>query len=341
MIWAIAERLLRAEDRDQRDVLLQGDEVVEQRRRDPAHRLRQDHVAQRLRLGQPDRERRVALAAVDRVDPGAVDLGDVGAVGERRARSPPSTTGSVGRPGQLAAPGSRSRSGRRAGSSGCRGRRRRRRSPAAAAGTAPAARLVRHQRDDAGRATSTATSTMQKSLTSSQKPLEDVGEGVLEDRPGEERLADLGPAGAGQDQRREAAEDDDAWRPRRSPAAPVRGGASRGLAHAARRSTRRLRRLARQAAAWSASASSGAPAAWLIQRWVIFSSSPEDFSSSTAWETQAVSGEPLSSSAPHWSPPGALNWPTIVAPRDLGRGQVERGRQVDDDGVDLARSSAR
>ena len=39
------------------------------------------------RLGQPDRERRVALAAVDRADPGAVDLGDVGAVGERRGRS--------------------------------------------------------------------------------------------------------------------------------------------------------------------------------------------------------------------------------------------------------------
>ena len=61
-ICADPERLQRAEDRDQGDVLLQGDEVVQQRRRHPAHRLRQDHVAHRLRLGQADRERRVALA---------------------------------------------------------------------------------------------------------------------------------------------------------------------------------------------------------------------------------------------------------------------------------------
>ena len=81
--------------------------------------------------------------------------------------------------------------------------------------------------------------------------------------------------------------------------------------------------------------SSGAPAALLIQRWVISSSSPDSSSSSTAWEMHAVSADSFSSSAPHWSPPGALNWPTIFAARDLRRGQVERGRQVDDDGVDL------
>ena len=85
-----------AEDRDQRDVLLQRDEVVEQRRPDAAHRLRQDHVAHRLALGQPDRERRVALAAVDRA------RSRPGRPRRRRrrrrasARSPPSTTGSVG-----------------------------------------------------------------------------------------------------------------------------------------------------------------------------------------------------------------------------------------------------
>ena len=79
-----------------------------------------------------------------------------------------------------------------------------------------------------------------------------------------------------------------------------------------------------------------APAAWLIQRWLISASSPESSSSSIAWETQAVSGESLASRAPHWSPPGAANWPTIVASRHLGGGQVERGRQVDDDRVDLA-----
>src|ERR1700759_1287077 len=49
-----AEGLLRADDRDQRDVLLQGDEVVQQRWGDPADRLRQDHVAHRLRLGEAD-----------------------------------------------------------------------------------------------------------------------------------------------------------------------------------------------------------------------------------------------------------------------------------------------
>ena len=40
-------------------------------------------MAQRLALGQPDRERGVALAAMDRVDAGPVDLGDVGAIGQR------------------------------------------------------------------------------------------------------------------------------------------------------------------------------------------------------------------------------------------------------------------
>ena len=42
------QRLDRAEDGDQRRVLLQGDEVVEQRRHDPAHGLRQDDEAHGL-----------------------------------------------------------------------------------------------------------------------------------------------------------------------------------------------------------------------------------------------------------------------------------------------------
>ena len=164
---------------------------------DAAHRLRQDHVAHRLRLGQPDRERRVALAAVDRADPGAVDLGDVGAVGERQRDA--AEDDRVGRqPGQLRAPGSRSRPGRRAGSSGCRGRRRRRPSPAAAAGTAPAPRLVRtraiDQAEDQHRDLDD-----HEELDVEPEALEDVREGVLEDAPGEEGLADRRPAGAGQD----------------------------------------------------------------------------------------------------------------------------------------------
>ena len=44
---------------------------------------------------------------------------------------------------------------------------------------------------------------------SSQNASSDVGERVLEDVPVEERLADVGPAGAGEDQRREPAEHDD------------------------------------------------------------------------------------------------------------------------------------
>ena len=57
----------------------------------------------------------------------------------------------------------------------------------------------------------------------------------------------------------------------------------------------------------------GARAAWLIQRCSIRSSSPEDFSSSIALETHGVSELSLARSAPHRSPPGALNWPITVA----------------------------
>ena len=133
-----AECLARdAEDRDQRDVLLQRDEVVEQGWADPADRLRQDHVAQRLRRCQPDRQRCVALAAVDRGDPGPVDLGDVGAVGERQG-DPAEDRRDRSAARSAAAPGSRSRSGRRAGSPGSRAGRRCRRSPEAAADRARA-----------------------------------------------------------------------------------------------------------------------------------------------------------------------------------------------------------
>ena len=59
-----------------------ADEVVEQRRDDPAHRLRHHDEAQRLEVGEAERARGRDLAPVDALDAGAVDLGDVGAVGQ-------------------------------------------------------------------------------------------------------------------------------------------------------------------------------------------------------------------------------------------------------------------
>src|SRR3954452_13504830 len=71
-----------ADDVDQRRVLLQRDEVVEQRRDDAAARLRDDDVAQRLGEGEAQRAGGRGLAPVDAVDAGPVDLGHVGAVGQ-------------------------------------------------------------------------------------------------------------------------------------------------------------------------------------------------------------------------------------------------------------------
>ena len=59
-----------------------ADEVVEQRRDDPAHRLRHHDEAQGLEEGEAERAGGRDLAPVDALDAGAVDLGDVGAVGQ-------------------------------------------------------------------------------------------------------------------------------------------------------------------------------------------------------------------------------------------------------------------
>ena len=185
-----------------------------------------------------------------------------------------------------------------------------------------------------------------KSFTSSQKPSRTSGNDVLEDRPGEEGLAHHRPAGAGQDQRGEAAEHDDASRRPRSPARAAPGGAcaaSRssaavaddgGLGHAARIMTsagdgaascdRRLVELGRAGAS-------------LIQLLLDLCRARR---SSAARRSPArrrrSAASPSASSAPHWSPPGAGNWPTIGRVGHLDGGQVERRRQVDDDRVDLA-----
>ena len=49
----LAEDLDDADERDQRGVLLEADEVVEQRRDHPPDRLRQHHVAQPLERDRP------------------------------------------------------------------------------------------------------------------------------------------------------------------------------------------------------------------------------------------------------------------------------------------------
>ena len=78
----LPERLDHAEQSDERRVLLEPDEVVEERRDHAAHRLRDHDVAQRLAVRQPERARGGGLARVHRLDAGAVHLRDVGRVHE-------------------------------------------------------------------------------------------------------------------------------------------------------------------------------------------------------------------------------------------------------------------
>ena len=77
------ERVEQADEADERGVLLQADEVVEQRRDDAAHRLRHDDEPHRLGVGETERAGARRLAPVDALDAGAVHLGDVRAVDER------------------------------------------------------------------------------------------------------------------------------------------------------------------------------------------------------------------------------------------------------------------
>ena len=86
-------------------VLLEADEVVEQRRDHPTHGLREDDVAQRLATRQPERPGGRLLARVDGLDAGAVDLGHVRRVHERQRDRPPRRTADLRDPLQLRAPG--------------------------------------------------------------------------------------------------------------------------------------------------------------------------------------------------------------------------------------------
>ena len=85
----LVERLDCADRRNERAVLLQPDEVVEERRDHAPHGLRQDHAARRLPARKPERSRRRLLARMHRLDPRAVDLADVRAVDEDERDDPP------------------------------------------------------------------------------------------------------------------------------------------------------------------------------------------------------------------------------------------------------------
>ena len=76
------DRVDRAQDGDEADVLLHGNEVVHQGGRDLADRLRHDDHAQRLPVGQTQRSGRVTLGRVHRVQARAQHLGHVRGVRE-------------------------------------------------------------------------------------------------------------------------------------------------------------------------------------------------------------------------------------------------------------------
>ncbi len=92
----LLERLDDAEHADERRVLLQPDEVVQQRRDHPPHGLGEDDEAQRLAVREPERARGGLLARVHRLDPRAVHLGDVRRVDEHERDDAPRRTRRVG-----------------------------------------------------------------------------------------------------------------------------------------------------------------------------------------------------------------------------------------------------
>ena len=80
----LAEDLDDADERHEDRVLLEPDEVVEQRRDDPPDGLRQHDVAERLEPAESERPGGGVLARVDGLDAGPIDLGDVRRVDERQ-----------------------------------------------------------------------------------------------------------------------------------------------------------------------------------------------------------------------------------------------------------------
>ena len=258
---------------------------------------------------------------------------------------PPSTTGwSASQSSQPSAvvarcdrpaPARRSRPGRRAGSSGCRGRCRCRRSRAVRSGKSAGRLVVPQQGDDEARGSGRDLDDDEDADVEPER-VEDVGERVLELVPVEERLAGpTGQPGLVSDSGDEAADDDDRRDRRDRLAAPVAGPPARWRARPPVARLERTGGRPRRVGACVGYSSTGALVLSSIQVFSISASSPVESSSSIAAETQSVSGESLASSAPHSSPPGAGNWPTISPSGHLDRGQVEGGRDVDDDRVDL------
>ena len=78
-----------AEDGDERRVLLQSDEVVEERRDHPTEGLWDHDVAECLHAREPEGARRALLRRVDRFDPGAIHLAHVRRIDQREGDERP------------------------------------------------------------------------------------------------------------------------------------------------------------------------------------------------------------------------------------------------------------
>ena len=282
---------------------------------------------------EPERQRRGGLAGMDRLDPGAEHLADVRRVAERRARCRRARSHSVGRHDEAPARARRSRPGRQQDQPGSRGRRRRRPRRSAAAGTAPArcrvapARSPARARARSPRRSGTA-DVEPEPLTPARSTLNQST------RRRSSRIAV--PAGAGSTSAAQAADHDDG---RDAEIASTGGGARAGalavllgvavglrLDSATARATRSL---------YAARARSSPTASIACSS---FANVPSALQLVERPSTHGDQLEPLVISRPQLSPPGALNWPTTIAVRDLARGQLERGREVDDDRVDPVRS---
>src|SRR6185503_7926205 len=61
----LVEAVDNSDDVDESSVFLQTDEIIEERRHNPAHRLRHDHITKRLEIGQAERSGSSDLAPMN------------------------------------------------------------------------------------------------------------------------------------------------------------------------------------------------------------------------------------------------------------------------------------